>query len=312
MFRPTLSRSFTRSRLTWAVLCLIASCTEPDAVIEPVGQFALASMNGNALPVKIPDSSDTLRSGDMLLRSDSIYAIYPRYRSPARGTYFTTIIGRWSRTGDSLTYRSTTGATIGHGKLSSGGVTFVQATDQSTFAFSPVTVEDSAILSERGSYSITVTGALSGTSTVSDTGHFLTGQGDYVFFNTSGIVYGGKQSSTFGPSDGRDLMTIVLLPGLTHPGTFTNLGCPSPNSLATQCLSLTYNVSQAPGNPNPRGSLHALPDDRVSIVVDALSFWHVKLSIAGPFEWWPPMPPGVAQQKDTVFVSASFNAFRVR
>ena len=301
-----------RARLAAGLFWLTAACTEPGAVIEPVGQFALAAMNGNPVPTPALVGSDTLVSGAMLLRSDSIYAFYPRYRGRYRGSYYTTIAGRWSRTGNSLTYRDASGVTIGHGTLSSGGLTFVQASDQSVFTFSPVEVEDPAILSGRGSYSLTATGTLSGTTTVADTSHFVTGQGDYIVFNTDGVVYGGKQFSSLGPPDGRDLMTINIMPGITGPGAYRNNSCPFQNSLATRCIALSYLVSLAPGSPNARGSLHALADDRVSISIEALNFWHVKLAMTGPFEWWPPMPAGVAQQKDTVMVSASFDAFRVR
>jgi hypothetical protein len=301
-----------RARFAGGLLLLIAGCTEPD-VVEPVGLFALASMNGKPVPTPVTSpGSDTLLSADMLLRADSIFALYPRYRGPTSGQRITTIMGRWSLTGDSLTYRTTNGAMMAHGYLSSGGVSFIQVTDGAVFAFTPLEVDDPAILSERGSFSINVTGTLSGTTTVADTSHFFFGLGDYILIYTNGFVLGGKQFSSFGPSDGRDQMTIQINPNLTQPGTYKNNSCAFQNSFGTKCIALTYLVSHAPGTANPRGSLYALADDRVSIVIESLSFWHVKLAMAGPFEWWPPMPAGVPQQKDTVTVNASFNAFRVR
>jgi hypothetical protein len=248
----------------------------------------------------------------MLLRTDSIFAIYPKYRGPTSGQHITNIMGRWSLSGDSLTYRSPTGALMAHGRLSSGGASFIQVADQSDFAFTPVALDDSTLLSERGSFSIDVSGTLSGTTTVADTSHFFFGLGDYILVYSTGLVLGGKQSSSFGPSDGTDRMTIMVNSKLTQPGTYTNNGCAVQSGFGTKCIALTYLVSQVPGTPNTRGSLYALPDDRVSVVVDAMTFWHVKFTMTGPFEWWPPMPAGVPQQKDTVTVSASFNAFRVR
>jgi hypothetical protein len=301
-----------RARVAGGLLLLIAGCTEPD-VVEPVGLFALVSMNGKPVPLAVTSpTSDTLVSAEMLLRADSIFALYPRYSGPTSGQRITTIMGRWSLSGDSLTYRTTSGAMMAHGRLSSGGISFVQVTDGSVFAFTPVAVDDSAVLSERGSFSINVTGTLSGTTTVSDTSHFFFGLGDYILVYSNGFVLGGKQFSSFGPSDGRDQMTIQINPNLTQPGTYKNNSCAFLNSFGTKCIALTYLVSQPPGTPNTRGSLYALADDRVAIVVEALSFWHVKLTMTGPFEWWPPMPAGVPQQKDTVTVSASVNAFRVR
>jgi hypothetical protein len=270
-------------------------------------------MNGKPVPTPVTSpGSDTLVSAEMLLRTDSIFALYPRYRGPTMGQRITTIMGRWSLTGDSLTYRTTNGAMMAHGDLSSGGVSFVQVTDGAVFAFTPLEVDDPAILSERGSFSINVTGTLSGTTTVSDTSHFFFGLGDYILVYTNGFVLGGKQFSSFGPSDGRDQMTIQFNPTLTQPGTYNNNSCTFQHTFGSRCIALSYIVSQPPGTSNARGNLYALADDRVSIVIESLSFWHVKLTMAGPFEWLPSMPAGVPQQRDTVTVSASFNAFRVR
>ena len=292
------------------VLVGTVSCTDPESAGVPEGLYALQSMNGEALPV--PGYSDSLVSGRMALRSDSIFGIYLDYRGPTSGQRLTAILGRWSLSGNALTYRAPSGEVIASGTLSTGGATFVQASDASSFAFARGEVDDPAILTDRGSYSITVSGTLTGTTKVSDTSHFATGMGDHILMNPQGYLLGGKQFSSLGPADGRDFLLIQVNPKLTAPGTYGNNSCPFQNGFGTKCVALSYQVSQPPGTFNNRGSLWALPDDRITVVIEALSFWHTKMSLSGPFEWWPPMPPGVAQQKDTVTVNASFNAFRVR
>jgi len=296
-------------RRRWAFVVLaVLGCTEPESNNSPAGIFALLSMNGKSVPVALT-GGDSLISGWAVLRTDSMFGITPKYRGGPNGAFGGYVNGRYSLSGSDITYYTTGNVIIATGVYSSSGVTFVQNSDNSSFTFGRGVTADEAILDDRGSYTITVSGTLSGTTAVSDTGHaFL---GDYVAINSQGLVVGGKSSSSFGPGDGADRLVLQFNSDLTIPGTYHNNDCAFQVSFGTKCVAITLYVSQPPGGSN-RGTLQAIADNGETVVVQALSPWHVKLTISGPWEWLPPMPAGVAQKYDTVTVSASFNALRVR
>lgn len=268
--------------------------------------YNLQAMNGSSVPLKLA-AGDTLFSGVMVLRADQRFALFPTYHRSSNGSSYTNeILGRWTKTDDTLRYHVdfSDGALIAKGVVTADSVTFRQVSDGSAFRFGRGPVADPDILVDRGSWTLTVSGALAGSTTVTDA---AVGQPDYIRLIPNGQILGLKKVSTLGPSQGQDELIIGFNPNLS-PGTFQNDACLATNSpYGTTCVDIRYVVSQL-FTGGAAGTLSALGNG-VSVTVTTRSAWHVKLSMSGLWEW---RASGAAPRVDTVVVNATFNAFRVR
>jgi hypothetical protein len=274
--------------------------------------YVLKWRDGKALPTPTTLANTTLLSGDLVLRSDSRFSMFRTYRRETDGLVYTNEnAGRWTAVDGKVTYyEDAVGDSSAWGSLAPDSISLNHP--DATHGFVRAIVTDPTILSERGSYSLTVSGALSGSTTAADTGKPPVGQGDYILItpqNANVRLSGRKATSGLGPPAGNDQFSVELNPSITNPGSYANDSCPF-----QWCVAISYTVSTGPAGSGvtTAGTLTALTNDPSStVVVETLSPWHVKLSYAGKLQWITPRV-GQPPKYDTVSATASFNAFRVR
>ncbi|HEY4302900.1 MAG TPA: hypothetical protein VGM82_00425 [Gemmatimonadaceae bacterium] len=175
-----------------------------------------------------------------------------------------------------------------------------------------------AATSDRGAFTLTVSGALNG-STHLEAPPLLDSLGTHGNFVGMAspaeaglfVVRVQKTISDISTTGGGDAGVIAINPTVTGTGVFHNGSCQDAEGQPAACIGVTYSVGG--GLPGTSGAslsvLTTLEDNRDTVTVNELTTNRVRISVAGPFAWSHQATSTSAVRVDTVFVRASFDAF---
>ena len=171
-----------------------------------------------------------------------------------------------------------------------------------------------------GTFTLTVSGALSGTTHLSARPILdsLNSQRDFVGMNSPETGQGFysitvlKASSDLGPSTGIDQIHVDINPFVTRPGLYPNNSCVTYSGRPAACVGVNYSISRRLENSiiASRGFLNNLEDARNVVTIKQIDPNKIRLSITGPFTWTHLSASGRELLRDTVFVTASFEAYQ--